>query len=57
MIVLFLIYSMDIGISHCGELVYVAVIFFISVNFCFSFVLNSLALITITKNNGKVKMN
>ena len=32
---------MDIGISHCGELVYVAVIFFISVNFCFSFVLNS----------------
>ena len=48
---------MDIGISHCGELVYVAVNFFIWVNFCFSYVLNSLAFITITKNNRKVKIN
>ena len=32
-------------------------IFFISVNFCFSFVLNSLAYITIPKNNGKMKIN
>ena len=32
-------------------------LFFISVNFCFSFVLNSLAYITIPKNNGKIKIN
>ena len=31
--------------------------FFISVNCCFSFVLNSLAYITIPKNNGKMKIN
>ena len=31
-------------------------IFFISVNFCFSFVLNSLAYITMPKNNGKMKI-
>ena len=31
--------------------------FFISLNFCFSFALNSLAYITIPKNNGKMKMN
>jgi len=38
--------------------VYVAVDFFISVNFCFSFnVLNSLAYITIPQNNGKIKIN
>ena len=30
---------------------------FISVNFCFSFVLNCLAYITIPKNNGKIKIN
>ena len=35
---------------------YVAVNFFISRNFCFSFVLNSLAYITIPKNNGKIKI-
>ena len=31
--------------------------FFNSVNFCFSLVLNSLAYITIPKNNGKIKIN
>ena len=35
----------------------VAVNFFISVNFWFSFVLNSLAYITIHRNNGKIKIN
>ena len=39
--------------------VYVAVNFFISGNFCFSFVSKSLAIayITIPKNNGKIKIN
>ena len=32
-------------------------IFFISVNFCFSFFKNLLAYITIPKNNGKMKIN
>ena len=32
-------------------------LFFISVNFCFSFVSNSFACITIPKNNGKTKNN
>ena len=43
----------------CGILIYymLLLIFFISVNFCFSFVLNSLACITIHKNNGKIKIN
>ena len=36
---------------------YVAVNFFISVNFYFSYVINSLAYITIAKNNGKIKIN
>ena len=31
--------------------------FFISGNFCFSFVSNSLAYITVSKNNGKVKLS
>ena len=35
----------------------VAVNFFISVNFWFSFVLNSLAYLTIPRNNGKIKIN
>ena len=30
---------------------------YVAVNFCFSFVLNSLAYITIPKNNGKIKIN
>ena len=30
---------------------------YVAVNFCFSFVLNSLANITIPKNNGKIKIN
>ena len=29
----------------------------VAVNFCFSFVLNSLAYIAIPKNNGKIKIN
>ena len=37
--------------------VYVAVNFLFSVKFCFSFVLNSLAYITIPKNNGKIKIH
>ena len=36
---------------------YVAVNFFISVNFYFFYVINSLAYITIAKNNGKIKIN
>ena len=36
---------------------YMLQLIFISVNFCFSFVLNSLAYITIPQNNGKMKIN
>ena len=43
--------------GRVGRYVYVAVNFFISVSFCFSFVVNSLAYITIPKNNGKIKIN
>ena len=42
--------------STCMYMYMLQLIFFISVNFCFSFVLNSLAYITIPKNNGKVKI-
>ena len=41
---------------HPGN-IYVAANFFTSVNFCFSFVLNSLAYVIILKNNGKIKSN
>ena len=41
----------------CMYMYMLQLIFFISVNFCFSFVLNSLAYITIPKNNGKMKIN
>ena len=41
----------------CMYVYMLQLIFFISVNFCFSFVLNSLAYITIPKNNGKMKIN
>ena len=40
----------------CMYMYMLQLIFFISVNFCFSFVLNSLAYITIPKNNGKMKI-
>ena len=40
-----------------GQLYMLQLIFFISVNFCFSSVLNSLAYITTPKNNGKIKIN
>ena len=40
-----------------SQYVYVTVNFFISVNFYVSFVLNSLAYITIPKRNEKIKIN
>ena len=40
----------------CMYMYMMQLIFFISVNFCFSFVLNSLAYITMPKNNGKMKI-
>ena len=43
--------------STCMYMYMLQLIFFISVNFCFSFVLNSLAYITIPKNNAKMKIN
>ena len=49
------------GIHYCLGLTRTCIccsLFFISVNFCFSFVLNSLTYITIPKNNhGKIKIN
>ena len=45
-----------VALSASTLCLYVAVNFFISLNFCFSFLLNSLAYITIPKNNGKVKI-
>ena len=37
--------------------IYMLQLIFISVNFGFSFVLNSLTYITIPQNNGKIKIN
>ena len=49
------------GIHYCIGLTCTCIccsLFFISVNFCFSFVLNSLTYITIPKNNhGKIEIN
>ena len=41
----------------CMYMYMLQLIFFISVHFCFSFVLNSLAYITIPQNNGKMKIH
>ena len=49
------IFSDYFYLSSCSLIF--ALNFFISVNFCFSFVSNSLAYITIPKDNAKIKIN